>query len=173
MDHSGLVRRFEGFGDLRGDGERFIERDAAVFLRACCNQVRQRRTLDELQHQRSHPRRLFQPVDAADVGMVQRGQHFGFALEACEPVGVGGERLGQHLQRHVPVELGVAGLIHLAHAAFADLGGNLIHAEPGAGGECHGESVDYIGGEVVTVHMATVASVPITLRTVMLNSLSP
>ena len=43
------------------------------------------------------------------------------------------ERLRQHLQRHVPVELGVSGAIHFAHPAFADLGGDGIRAEGGAG----------------------------------------
>ena len=69
--------------------------------------------------------------------MVQRGEDLGFALEARQPVGIGRERLGEHLQRHVPVELGVAGLIHLTHAAFADLGGDLVDAEARAGTECH------------------------------------
>ncbi len=72
----------------------------------------------------------------ADVGVVQRGQHLGFPLEAGQPVRVGGERLG-HLKRHVPVELGVAGLPDLAHPAFADLSGDGVGAEGGAGSERH------------------------------------
>ncbi len=66
--------------------------------------------LDEFQHERPDALSLLQPVDTPDVGVVQRGQHLGFALEAGQPVGVGREGLGQHLQRHVPVELRVAGL---------------------------------------------------------------
>ncbi len=42
-----------------------------------------------------------------------------------------------HLERHVPVELGVSGSIHLAHAAFADLGGDGVGAERGAGFKTH------------------------------------
>ena len=38
-------------------------------------------------------------------------------LEAVQPVGVGNKRLRDHLQRHVPVELGIAGLIHVATSA--------------------------------------------------------
>ena len=34
----------------------------------------------------------------------------------------------QHPQRHVPVELGVSGPIHFAHAAFANLGGDGVGA---------------------------------------------
>ena len=77
--------------------------------------------------------RFFQPVDVPDVGMVQRGEDFGFALKPGEAIGIFREGLRQHLQRHVPVELGVSGSIHLPHAAFADLGGDLVGAEGGAG----------------------------------------
>ena len=55
-------------------------------------------------------------------------------------VGVGWivrERLWQDLERHVAVELGISGSIHLAHPAFADLGGDAIRAEGGAGGKRH------------------------------------
>ena len=72
---------------------------------------------------------LFEVVDARDVGMVERGEHLRLALEPGEPVGVLGERLGLHLQRHVAVELRVVGLVDLSHAAFADLGGDLVDAE--------------------------------------------
>ena len=40
--------------------------------------------LDQLHHQGA----LFDPVNLRDVGMVQRSQHLGFALEAGETLGV-------------------------------------------------------------------------------------
>jgi hypothetical protein len=46
--------------------------------------------------------------------MIQRRDHFGFALEALS------EALGGRLDRHVAAEARVARTIHLAHAAFAD-----------------------------------------------------
>ena len=52
-----------------------------------------------------------------------------FTFNPGEAIRIIGERLWQHLQRHVPIELGVSGAIHLAHAAFADLGGDGIGAE--------------------------------------------
>ena len=55
---------------------------------------------------------FFQPVDVANIGMVQRGQDFGFALEPRQPVRIIRESLRQHLERHVPVELGVSRPIH-------------------------------------------------------------
>ena len=45
--------------------------------------------------------------------------------------------LGQDLQRHIAVERRVPGLLHLAHPALADLGGDLVDAEPGAGAQGH------------------------------------
>ncbi|MEE9126591.1 MAG: GTP-binding protein, partial [Planctomycetota bacterium] len=57
---------------------------------------------------------------------VQRGEDLGFPLEAGQPVGVGRERLRQHLQGYVAVERRVAGLPDFTHAACADLGGDGI-----------------------------------------------
>ena len=37
--------------------------------------------------------------------MVQRGEHFGFALEARQALGVGRDRLGQHLDGDVRFRL--------------------------------------------------------------------
>ena len=80
----------------------------------------------------------FQAVNSADIRVIQRREDFGFALEPSEPVGISRERLRQDLERHIAVERGVSGLIHLAHPAFADLGGDLVDAEAGAGGQGHG-----------------------------------
>ena len=38
------------------------------------------------------PSDVFEAVDRADVRMIQRRQHPRFALEAREPIGIGGER---------------------------------------------------------------------------------
>ena len=42
---------------------------------------------------------VFETVDAGDVGMIQRRQEFRLALEAREPIGISGERVGQDLDR--------------------------------------------------------------------------
>ena len=69
--------------------------------------------------------------------MVQRGEDFGFALEAREAVGVSRERLGQGLERHVAVELGVAGTVDLAHPPGADEGGHVVVRQACADGQGH------------------------------------
>ena len=65
--------------------------------------------------------------------------------EPGEPIGIVRERVGQDLDRDIAIELRVARAIHLAHAAFADRGGDLVGAEARAGGK--GQSwCDYTGG---------------------------
>ena len=65
----------------------------------------------------------------------------GWLSEASEAIRIVRKGLRQHLQRHVPVELGVSGSIHLAHAAFTNLGNDLIGSERSTGFKTH-ELVD-------------------------------
>ncbi len=51
---------------------------------------------------------------------------FDFPLEPIKAIRIVRERLRKDFERHVSVELGVPRSIHLAHAAFADLGGDLV-----------------------------------------------
>ena len=57
------------------------------------------------------------------------GEKLRFALESRETLLVLGERCRQDLDRHLALELGVGGAIDLAHAALAELGGDLVGAE--------------------------------------------
>ena len=108
MDHSGLVRGLKRLSDLLGDGQRLVDGD-----RALGDSVRQGRAFDQFEDERLDAVRLFQAMDAAYVGMVQRGQDFGFAFKPGEAIRIGRECFGQHLQRHISVEFGVAGSIYL------------------------------------------------------------
>src|SRR5579863_3983429 len=67
--------------------------------------------------------------------MIERGQHFGFALEAREPLGVSRQRRREHLDGDAPLQVGVGGSVHLAHATHADLGDQFIRAEACAGNQ--------------------------------------
>ena len=71
----------------------------------------------------------FEAVNDRDVGMAERGERPGFALEARQAFGVLRDRLGQHLDRDLPPEVRVGGPIHLAHPAHADLGDDFIRAD--------------------------------------------
>jgi hypothetical protein len=58
--------------------------------------------------------------------VVQPGHGPRFEIEALEPLGVGGQLLGEDLQRHVAFEPGVAGEEDLTHATLAEPGGDLV-----------------------------------------------
>ncbi len=62
-----------------------------------------------------------QAVDRCDVGVVEGGEELGLAFEARQPLGVGGEGLGEDLDGDLAVEGRVEGFPDDAHAALADL----------------------------------------------------
>src|SRR6266850_6118072 len=69
--------------------------------------------------------------------MIQRREQMGLALEAREPLRIGGKQLGQDLDGDVAPELRVARTIHFAHAARAESGQDFVRAEEGAGCQGH------------------------------------
>ena len=66
--------------------------------------------------------------------VVQAGDRLGLALEPLLQIRITGDMLRQHLDGDGAVQAGVSGSIDLAHAAFADLGGDAVGAERGAWG---------------------------------------
>ena len=56
--------------------------------------------------------------------MVERGEDFGFALEAGESIGVGGHGRGQHLDGDLAFQVAVGGAIDLPHTTLAEDGGH-------------------------------------------------
>ena len=90
--------------------------------------------VDEFHHERADAGAVFDAVDGRDVRMIQRRERLGFAGESREPIGVAGERLGQHLQGDVAIEFGVLGAID---RALADFPGDLVGPETGPGAQRH------------------------------------
>ena len=76
VDDAALVRRIERVRDLPRDRQRFVEPDALGPLPF--ELLRQRLSLDQLQHQRMDVAFVLEPVDGADVRVIQRREHFGF-----------------------------------------------------------------------------------------------
>ena len=76
--------------------------------------VGERWSLHQLQHQGPRALRLLDAVDGRDAGVVEAGEDLGLALEPGEAIRIGGERLGEDLERHPAVELGISRLIDLA-----------------------------------------------------------
>ena len=79
-------------GDLLRDRQRVIDRNGSLG-----DAVRQRRPLDQLHDEGRRAVALLQTVNGSDVRMIEPGEHFGFALEARQPLTIGRHRLGQHL----------------------------------------------------------------------------
>ena len=84
--------------------------------------IRQCGTFHQLEHQRVHAVRFFQAMDARDIGVIERGQHLRFALEALHSVAGEGERSREHFERNIAVELDIVRTINFAHAAAAQQG---------------------------------------------------
>ena len=121
------VRGGEPGRDLRGDLERLARRQ-----RAADQALAQRLAVEQLHRGEGDLAVLAEIEDRQDVRMRERRDRLGLALEARQRVGVGGEMRRQDLDRHLAVELGVAGAEDLAHPALAELGDDLVGAEPGS-----------------------------------------
>ena len=130
--HTGFVGGLQGLSDLLGNREGFIDGD-----RSLRDPISQCRPLNQLQHQCSGVVRLLDAVDRSNARMVQTGEHLSLTLEPGKAIRISGERLRQDLERHLPVQLGIGGLIDLAHAAFANEGSDVVMAESGADFESH------------------------------------
>ena len=102
VDDALFMRRFEGFGDLPGDGQCFV--DGKRPLR---DAVGQRRALDQLHHEGADAVRPFEAIDLRDVGMVQRGERLRLTLESRQPVGLMGKAVGQNLDGDLASKVGI------------------------------------------------------------------
>jgi hypothetical protein len=72
--------------------------------------------------------------------MIERGEHLRLAFEPGEAVGVGREEVRQDLDGDVTVQLRVARLVNLAHAAGPDGRQHFIRAEASAGSKGHADA---------------------------------
>ena len=77
MHETLLVRCLQRRRYLECDGQRFVGRHGPA-----CETLGEVLARDELEHEKAQALSLFQAVDGADVGVVQRGEQSGFALEA-------------------------------------------------------------------------------------------
>jgi hypothetical protein len=73
-------------------------------------------------------------VDGKDVGVVEGGEGAGLALEAAQPLGVGGGVLGEDLEGDLAAEAGVAGPVDFPHAPGAEGCEDLVRADAAARG---------------------------------------
>ena len=117
MDHAAVVGGLERVGDLLANPDGLLDRQ-----RPALQAIRESLALDPLEDQvAGGVRRLLEAVNRGDVGMIERRQQLGLALETRELLGVASHLGGQGLDRHSPVELAIAGEVHHAHATAAQL----------------------------------------------------
>jgi len=92
VHNSAFVGVFQGIRDL------FCYTDCLIDgNRARLDAISERRTFHELHHQRTSAARIFEAIDRSDVGMIERGEDFGFALEASHSISVACESFWQNL----------------------------------------------------------------------------
>ena len=148
MDDALFVRGFERVGDLLRDGQGIGEQPRSTALGfgvSTIDQGRQILALDQLHDQGREISGFLESVDRGDVRVVQRGEHFSFALKTREAIGVAGDGRRQHFDRDRPFQVAVGRAIDLAHATGANGGNNFIWAEARAGGQGQ-SSRDYTRG---------------------------
>ena len=125
-----LVCRLKSFGNLFRNGQRLIDRD-----RALGNSIGEGRSFDQFHDERADAVRVFDAVDVADVRMIERREHLGFATESRQAVRIIRDRREQHFDRDVAIQLAVASAVDLPHAAGPEVGEDLIRAEARAGSQ--------------------------------------
>jgi hypothetical protein len=76
-------------------------------------------------------------VQRADVGMAEGRDGLGLAPETLEEIGVVLEVRRKSLDGDGAIQPHVAGFVNLAHAAHANLSGDLVGTEVGASGQSH------------------------------------
>ena len=126
------VRLVQRIRNVDGDSQRLIQRQ-----RALLQPLGQRLPVEILHDQEVDPVLVADVMEGADVRVVQRRDGFGFSLESLLEIRISRNVLGQHLDGDGAVQAGVAGLVDLTHPARADLGGDAVGTERGAGLEGH------------------------------------
>ena len=122
-----FMRCFKRFGNLHGDFQRFLDsQDGQPSLARSASVSPE----NQLHHQIAfRAARLFQPVNCCNVRMIERSQHFRFALKAGEAISIMREGFWQNFDRHVSSELSIVSAIHFAHAACTDRRDDFVATE--------------------------------------------
>ena len=76
-------------------------------------------------------------VENTDMRVVQAGYRTRLALETLAAHGIAGEVRGQNFDCDRSVETGIAGAVHLTHAARPERRNHLVRAESRTSGEYH------------------------------------
>ena len=132
MHHALPVRALQSVRHLDAVSQHLLEGQ-----RPALHALRQRLAFQVFQHQVVDATLMADVVERADVGVLEGGDGARLALEALAELAARGEMLRQDLDGDLAVEPRVARAIHLAHAAGADGGKDLVRAEGGPGSDWH------------------------------------
>jgi len=124
VDDPALVGGCQRLGDLQRDLQGLIQGDRAVG-----DSLVEALTVHQLHDEHVPAVDLFETEKGGDVGVVERGEDLGFALETGVAFIVSDEGPGQDLDGHLAVETGVVRSPHLAHPALSELGENGVLPE--------------------------------------------
>ena len=97
----------------------------------------QRLALEQFHHGVGQAVGVAEVVNREDAGVRQRRHRQRLALEARQPIRVGGKRLRQHLDGDVALQLGIARAVDVAHSAGADVRCDLVGTDDCSRLEAH------------------------------------
>ena len=92
--------------------------------------MRSARVTPSIEFEDQRGRVIFDPVDCADVGVIERREQARLALEAGKAVIVAGDGRRQDLDGHITLKTRIASAIHTAHPAGADQRLQFVDADP-------------------------------------------
>ena len=124
MNDTALVCRIERIGELPRQRLRLGPCEGAAG-----ETLGQVLPFDEFHDNRHLAAGLLDAVDVRDVGVIERGERAGLALEPRPPLGIGRDECRQDLDRHLPIQLGVARPIHLSHPPCAEGADDFIRSD--------------------------------------------
>jgi hypothetical protein len=98
--------------------------------------IGERRPFHQFHHQRRHggapvawEMEVLEPVDLRDARMIERSEQPRLAAETHQELGIVARQPGDHLDRHVAMQLGIARPIDLAHPARTERRLDLIRTQ--------------------------------------------
>jgi hypothetical protein len=132
MDQILVVRGRESAGDLRRDVHRLAHRQ-----RPGREPLAQRFAVEQFHDDEGLSVMGAELEHRDDVGMRERRDRLGFALESCEPLRISGDGRGQDLDGHVAPELRVPRPVDLPHSAGANRGNDFIRTKASTRAQGH------------------------------------
>ena len=128
MNHAATMCAIKSVCDFCSDTKQMLQRKRAFA------QARTQRLAFQIFHdQEADSVLLADIIELADVGVIERRNSAGFALEPLFGVVLVGEMLRKNLDRDRSFKPGVAGAVDFAHAAGTDRRADLVGAEFGSG----------------------------------------